>query len=438
MSAARHSTASLTVDGKYALIRELGSGACGTVWEAEHLVVEKRVALKLLRPELASDPRLRSRFVAEARAAAKIAHANAVDIYDLGVSSDGNCYLVMELLHGETLAALLEDRGPLSSALACELTLQVLAGLAAAHARGVVHRDLKPENIIVTHPREHRPHVKVLDFGIAAGLDEAAAVDGGGAIFGASAYAPREQARGSSVDARADVYAAGAILFEMLTGQRPFARRSPASIFSRSVAGRTLDVRAYAPNVAAELATVVARALSHDPAERPQSAAELASALLPFAASAAAWVPATTSSPEDSKRWPTRSCAPLPFVAAQAEQLVQIGHFGPDFSSIELGPTSGGTPPAPPVSASLLELPFPTHARAPVNWGVSVSSIPSELPEAGRAASTDVAPTLSEIATRWASIHPPKRAAFRIPAALYATLAGFGTGVALAWMAGLI
>jgi serine/threonine protein kinase len=386
------------VDGKYALIRRLGSGGSATVWEAEHLLAGKRVALKQLDPVLARDHRLRTRFVADARSAARIAHVNVVDIYDLGVARDGACYMVMELLQGETLADVIDERGPLAPGYACELMLQVLAGVAAAHEHGIVHRDLKPANVVITHPRPDRPHVKVLDFGIATGL------------VGTPAYMAPEQVLGQPVDARTDIYAAGAMLFEALTGAPP-------------VEGSTAET--LAPHVPAGLAAIVLRALARDPAERPPSAADLARRLAPYALTLPSWAA------------PAVASAPIPLLASPVVAVrIDTSVLADDFSDIELGPLGARQPPAPPATESLLRHPLPAPPHSPLDWGVSGSGVPSSLP--GRAPGATSTP--SEYMARRASTLPPRvssRAA-SLKSALVATLAGFGTGLALAWLGGLI
>jgi serine/threonine protein kinase len=271
------------LDGKYALIHQIGSGGAGAVYEAEHLIVGKRVAIKILDPALAKNRAIRMSFVGEARAAAQIGHANVVDIYDLGVTDDGWTYLVMELIRGETLDAVLRERGALGPAYSCELMLQVLAGLEAAHAEGIVHRDLKPANVMVTHPRPDRPLVKVLDFGIARGVADAIAEDGADApVYGTPAYMAPEQTMAEAVDARADVYSAAVMLFEMLTGCDPVDGNSPTEVMMNALLGRHRQVRDSNPGVPLGLAAIVERAMSRDPDDRPSSARELAALLRPF------------------------------------------------------------------------------------------------------------------------------------------------------------
>lgn len=262
------------IDGKYQLLRELGRGSAGTVWEAEHLIVGKRVAVKILHESLARDAGLRGRIVSEARAAARIAHPHVVDIHDLGVTRSGAPYLVMELLEGESLEAMLERRHSLPSAHAVELVLQVLGGLAAAHALGIVHGDLKPANVIVTHPRPDRPHCVVLDFGVAR-----SAGDHDGLLWGTLLYMSPEQAQGAPADARSDLYAAALLLFELVTGRTPHEPGEPHVVQSRIARGERKSIATLAPNMAPQLARVIEQALAQEPDDRPQTARDFAARL---------------------------------------------------------------------------------------------------------------------------------------------------------------
>ena len=302
------------LDGKYALIREIGSGSAGVVFEAEHLIVGKHVAIKVLHPSLAQDRVIRMSFAGEARAAAQIGHANVVDIYDLGVTDDGYTYLVMELLRGETLDAILSQYGALAPAYACELMLQVLAGLDAAHREGIVHRDLKPANVIVTHPRPDRPLAKVLDFGIAKGVADAMTEDGADApICGTPTYMAPEQITGCAADERTDVYAAAAMLFELLTGQDAVVGDSPTAIMMNAVLGKQRQLLQLNPCVPLELAAIVERALSSDPDGRPRSARELAALLRPFVAPDRAFSLCPSAG---------TTVAPIPLVTRSAAQFM--------------------------------------------------------------------------------------------------------------------
>jgi serine/threonine-protein kinase len=201
---------------KYALVRKLGTGKTSTVYEAEHLVVRKRVAVKLLHTELASDIAARDRFAEEARITALASHPNVVDVHDHGVSLGGTPYIVMELLRGETLEQLIERRGRLSAATACGITMQILAALGAAHQRGVVHRDVRPGNVFITYPKPDKALVKLLDFGVAAGVGVM-----NPSRVKPSVYTSPEERDGMPPDGRADIYSTGVVLYEMLMGEPP-------------------------------------------------------------------------------------------------------------------------------------------------------------------------------------------------------------------------
>ncbi len=397
-----------TVDGKYALHRELGSGGAGTVYEAEHLIVGKRVAIKLMHAELAQDAGLQARFVAEARAAARIAHANVVDIFDLGVSRDGTPYMVMELLDGETLMEVVERRGAMAPAYACELLLQVLAGLAAAHAQGIVHRDLKPANIIVTHPRPDRPLVKVLDFGIAKGVIDAAGEEG--MVFGTPMYMAPEQAMARPVDARADIYSAGAILYELLGGASPFVGETPEEVMREALLGRGRPLAEVAPDIPPRLVAVVEAAMALDPDARPQNVSELAARLLPFVAdgvglsmNAAAGV----------------SAPPIPLVAATRTSAQKYPSL--DFVRRDLGC-------AVPYDVVVDELTIP---RAPTTPRIEAVPEPSaaRLPQEPEQVAARHAPT--ELTRR-------RAAGMGARAVVLATMVGFSVGMLAAWAAGLL
>lgn len=283
---------------KYRLIRMLGEGSAGEVWEAENTLVNRKVALKILRAEYAHDPEIRGRFIAEARAAGGIRHANVVDVFDLGMTNGGTPFMVMELCDGETLDAITERRGAVGVGYACELATQVLGALDAAHALGIVHRDLKPANIMVVHPKPEQPVIKVLDFGIAQGVhDERALPDEEGRVFGTPDYMAPEQASGDPVDHRADLYSVGAILYELLTGRAPFDGPTPEIVLANVLSRPPKPVRRYARSVPESLANVIQQALSKDPDERPQSARGMGRLLQAFLSLAPA-------APAQSDGWP--------------------------------------------------------------------------------------------------------------------------------------
>lgn len=298
------------LSGKYRLVRQLGAGAAAEAWEAENVLLGRTVAVKILHAHLSKDAATRSRFLAEARAAARIAHANVVDVFDIGVSQEGAPYIVMELCDGETLSTIIDHRGAMGVSYAADLMAQVLSALHAAHELGIVHRDLKPDNVMIVHPRPDLATVKVLDFGIAQGVfgESGAPAEEGGFVFGTPEYMPPEQARGEHVDARADLYAAGAILYELLTGTVPFQGATVPETLACVLTRPAVPPSHLVEGVAPGLDALVLAALAKAPAGRPQSAHEFLDALSPF-----------TSTQKGPSLLPfaTDSEAPLPLVTAR-------------------------------------------------------------------------------------------------------------------------
>jgi eukaryotic-like serine/threonine-protein kinase len=272
-----------TISGKYRLLRLLGEGAAGNVWAAENLLVGRHVAIKILHPSVASRPEMQQRFLAEARLSAKLAHPNVVDVYDLGRTDDGTPYIVMELLEGETLEKMLVRRRRLPPQFACELMMEVLGTLVAAHKLHIVHRDLKPANIMLVYPRPDQPLVKVLDFGVAQGIQAEGLPAEVGMLFGTPEYMAPEQATGAEVDARCDVYAAGAILYELIAGVAVFSGTSTTAVLSRVLSAQPEPLHNLAHDVPRDLEAVVMSALAKNPEGRPSSAKEMSSLISRFA-----------------------------------------------------------------------------------------------------------------------------------------------------------
>ena len=291
--------------GVYELVSLLGAGGMGEVYRARDPRLGRDVAIKVLPAELTADADCLRRFEQEARAAAALNHPNILAVYDLG-THDGSPYIVSELLDGDTLRERLAG-GPLAVRKAVEVASQLVRGLAAAHERGIVHRDLKPDNVVVT--RDGR--VKILDFGIAKtasvttlGSDVTQTRDG--TVLGTVGYMAPEQLRGEPVDARADIFAVGVIMHELIAGQPPFRRSSAADTMSAVL-------REEPPDLAGQpeaLARIVRRCLEKDPINRFQSARDLGFALETMAV---ATVPAAKTEVED------RSVAVLPFANMSAD-----------------------------------------------------------------------------------------------------------------------
>jgi hypothetical protein len=268
--------------GRYEIGRLLGRGGMGAVYEAVHRDLKKRVAIKVLSTALAGQE-AEQRFLREGEAASRIQHPNVVDVTDVGVEK-GLSYLVMEFLEGEDLAHRLVRQGALAPQESADLLLPVCAGLAVAHEEGVVHRDIKPENIFLVR-RHGGVQPKLLDFGISklTGRD-AVAMTGTMATFGTPYYMPPEQVRGArQADQRSDVYALGVVLFECVTGRRPFESDNIYSMLHAIGAGNYPAPRTVKPDLPPALEAVIARAMQLDPANRFPTVRHLAAALLPFA-----------------------------------------------------------------------------------------------------------------------------------------------------------
>jgi tRNA A-37 threonylcarbamoyl transferase component Bud32 len=265
----------------YAVLRELGRGGMGVVYEAIHAVMGRRVAVKLLHPELLRHGAAVARFHQEVRAAARLAHPNLVTAFDAGQAGERH-FLAMELVQGESLADRLRHDGPLPVAEACAAVRQAAQGLAHAHQSGLVHRDIKPHNLMRTADGT----VKVLDFGLAGLGDEPSAEEGPtgpNAVMGTPDYMAPEQAEDAAeADARADVYGLGCTLFHLLTGQAPLPAKTVLLKLLAHRGEAPPSARALRPEVPAALDAVLRRALAKQPAERVGSAAELAEALKPF------------------------------------------------------------------------------------------------------------------------------------------------------------
>jgi len=258
-----------TIAGRYVLRGLVGHGGMGAVYEAEHLGLGKRVAIKFIDQEFATDERVVARFAREARAMSAIESAHIVTVFDAGTEA-GRPYLVMELLRGEDLGQRLRRMGRVALPEAMHIVAQVLKGLAKAHAAGIVHRDLKPDNVFIIKSDSDPLFAKIVDFGVSKierprDKTSPLALTGRGTVLGTPFYMCPEQAQAMpDVDARADIYSVGAILFECLTGRPPHTGETYEQIILSICMRDAPDVRAVDPTLSAELAGFVARALSRD------------------------------------------------------------------------------------------------------------------------------------------------------------------------------
>jgi serine/threonine protein kinase len=267
--------------GSYEVIRMVGEGGMGRVYEARHQrLTTKRFAVKMLHPDLARQPEVVTRFQREAEASSVLSHPNVVDVFDVSSSADGRPYIVAELLQGEELGNHLDRVGRMTPAAAAHVVRQVAAALGAAHAAGIVHRDVKPENVFLTGDSAH---VKVLDFGISKVGDNKDGLTKTGTVMGTPDYMAPEQARGDRVDARADIYAAGAILYRAVTGKKPFeGLDDPMATLTAVLTQEPPRPSELNPAIPLSLELVIQKAMAKNPAERFQSMAELDAALFQF------------------------------------------------------------------------------------------------------------------------------------------------------------
>ena len=327
-------------DGRYHVVRKLGAGGMANVYLAEDQELGRRVAIKILNDRHANDEQFVERFRREAKNAAALSHPNIVSIYDRG-EAEGTYYIAMEFLDGRTLKELVISRGPAPVTVSVEYARQILQALRFAHRHGIVHRDIKPHNVLV----DAEGRVKVTDFGIArAGASQ---MTEAGSIIGTAQYLSPEQARGSAVDQRSDVYSLGIVLYELLTGTVPFNGDTPVEIAMKHLSAVPEPPSTKRPEIPRDLDLIVMRALAKDPDDRYQSAEEMDADLERFARGAAV-SPVTEESATQVMRLPYDP------VAATAATMISPGRR-----------SAHPPPPPPPVYYDLEE---PIHRRPVWPW----------------------------------------------------------------------
>jgi len=260
------------VDSRYRLRRRIGSGGMSVVYLAERVGIGKPIAIKFLRSAFANLPDFVSRFEQEAHACSRLSHLNCVTVIDFGVAF-GSPYLVMEYVHGRLLSSVLAA-GPVLSERAITIARQILAGLRHAHARGVIHRDLKPGNVMLMEMTGAADFVKIMDFGTAQILTREGAPQKAGTDVGTPWYMSPEQAAGQPTDQRTDLYAVGVMLFEMLTGERPYVAEDPMRVLQMHLFSPIPSARALKPELglSPELEAAIVQAMQKQPADRFDSA----------------------------------------------------------------------------------------------------------------------------------------------------------------------
>jgi eukaryotic-like serine/threonine-protein kinase len=301
--------------GQYRLKKRLGSGGMGEVYLAEHQMMKRPCAVKLIRPEKAGDPRMLARFEREVRATAKLSHWNSIDIYDYGRTPDGTFYYVMEYLPGHNIGEIVEEYGPILPARAMYLMDQVCGALAEAHGIGLVHRDIKPANIFCAYRGGVFDVVKLLDFGLAKPTMEKsqdAQLTLAGTVTGSPLFMSPEQASGDdSVDARSDIYSLGAVMYYMLTGQPPFISDNPLKVMIAHASQEVIPPRQINPELPAELEEIILRCLEKDPEHRFQDITSLRIAIRELT------LDDTWSSDQAAQWWSCNGCPERKKMAAE-------------------------------------------------------------------------------------------------------------------------
>jgi serine/threonine protein kinase len=301
----------LVIDGRYRLDRPIGTGGMATVWEAMHLTLSRRVAVKFI-DSVSRSRQMRDRFLREARVAAAVHHRNVVDIVDFGTTDDGRPFMVMELLRGRPLSQRMAETPPLGVADIIKIMARILSGLGAVHDAGIVHRDLKPENVFLVHDADGF-YPKLLDFGVSRAVDPESDLASvlqtkENAIVGTPHYMSPEQARGlRDLDQRADLWSAGVMLYELLSGRLPYTADVVGDVLIQVATTDAVPLAELRPDLAGPLTRVVDRALTRDRDERYGSARVMRAELL----TAAARLASTEHGPDRSTRAGTLSVGTL-------------------------------------------------------------------------------------------------------------------------------
>ncbi len=345
--------------GKLEIVRRLGGGGMGVVYEVEHRLTGHRRALKVVRPCHADRPRFMKRLLREAKVAGTLNTDHVVETYDAGRLEDGSAYVLMELLEGCSLYEATQKRGRIEPQRMANIMAQVAEGMAIAHGAGIVHRDLKPENIFLVTSEKGEERAKILDFGVSKFdfMQDATRLTAEGTLVGTPYYMSPEQARGKSVDARTDVYAMGVMLYEALSGKLPFEASAVGELFFRIGAGDYVPLDVRCPDLDPAWYEIVAKALHRDREQRQPSAEALRRALVPLASGSVAQRAKTISDGTDARStlaYEEPQLPPPPKKPAELQTDPELSppHLDEPDEDDDESPVRSAPPPSPPEAGS--------------------------------------------------------------------------------------
>ncbi len=424
------------IAGKYRLVRRLGDGAMGAVWEAVNELTQRAFAIKLIHASAVGGDELRTRMMREARAAGRLHHRNVIEVYDVGETDDGDPFLVMELLRGETLDELLQRKQQLPVNLTCAVGIEVARALAAAHDAGIIHRDLKPANIFLHREPDLGVVVKVLDFGVSkVTSDQNASATTTGTAIGSPAYMSPEQAVGApDIDARSDLWSVGVLLLEAASGTPAFKGDTIYAIVGNILHGEIPRLGARAPNVDSRLSEIVSRCLVRDRSARIPSARELAAQLELLLPSSAEAVledleeepTLARESPAEKRQGQDSVIATKPYVRhvdpaapeeAPGESAAAAGYPSPQPSLVEMPPGSVTA------SASIgrSKIPVPLIIGVAAMFGAAILGVVLMVSLAKTTKPTAPATTVAPVVAPPATIDPTSTSALLEPSGTAAT-----------------
>ncbi|MGH7279941.1 MAG: protein kinase domain-containing protein [Polyangiaceae bacterium] len=388
-------------EDKYRVERLIGAGGMGLVVEATHLGLERRVAIKFMQRETRDEPQAAVRFLREARACANLSSEHVVRVFDNGISSKGEPYLVMELLRGEDLSQLLKREKRISSSQASAWVLEACDAIAEAHRLGVVHRDLKPANLFLAEQKPGERKIKVLDFGVSklVGEDSIGALTSRSTLVGSPRYMSPEQTQSSArTDARTDIWALGVVLYELVSGTTPFDANNPVGLAAAILTQDVPSLRSRAPEAPASFERIVMRCLQKDPKDRYPSIEALADALR-----------AATKSSTSVRPRARASTILLGAAAVIAGALVMIGAWKIHRDSVAIAapsplPASSATSIAasPPLAAASSVTNASAQPAAPTSASVSIAASPSAPIKTSHRSASHASPATAHPST------PPK------------------------------